>query len=270
MPTPEEHNARLSNLITSVRAAQSRVNARQTFGSAEELEEIGLVAMQMAALEELIALYCEILLVRPELGGFQAPKKSALTKQLSDKLNLYRMLIGASGGLYSIGTELIEKNIAALKDLAEDRNAIIHGLLSTDKHAQIVFHGRSGDVQATLSGLRSLTKRCHEAASELTSQFSTFYTELVGKKSIDASVEAAVQHMLASSSPLLHSLHKLRQSKLVARDAEAESRAATLKAQQSFEQFVAAKKRLRNVRARARRLEKKAQVTPASGKIGKS
>ena len=75
MPTPEEHNARLSNLITSVRAAQGRVNARQTFGSAEELEEIGLLTMHMAALEESIALSCEILLVRPELGGFHRPNK---------------------------------------------------------------------------------------------------------------------------------------------------------------------------------------------------
>jgi hypothetical protein len=57
--------------------------------------------------------------------------------------------------------------------------------------------------------------------------------------------------------PLLHSSNKLRQSKLLARDAEAELLPATLKAQQSREQFVAAKKTLRNVKARARRLEKK-------------
>jgi hypothetical protein len=257
VPIPEEHNARLSNLITSVRAAQSRVNARQTFGSVEELEEIGLLTMQMAALEELIALYCEILLVRPELGGFHPPKKSVLTKQLSDKLNLYRMLVVASGGLYVIGTELIEKNIAALKDLAEDRNAIIHGLLFTDENAQIVFRGRSGDVQATLGGLRNLAKRCHEATSELTSQFSAFYTELVGKKSTNASVEAAVQQILVNSLPLLHSSHKLRQSKLAARDAEAELPAALLKAEQSRKQFMAAKKTLRNAKDRLRRAKKR-------------
>jgi hypothetical protein len=257
VPTAEEHNARLSNLITSVSAAQSRVNARQTFGSPEELEEIGLLTMHMAALEESLALYCEILLVRPELGGFHPPQKSVLTKQFSDKLNLYGMLITATGGLYGIGTELIEKNIAALKDLAEERNAIIHGLLSTDKNAQVVFHGRNRDVQATLGGLRILTKRCHEAASELTSQFSTFYTELVGKKSINASVEAAALQMLATSLPLLHSSNKLRQSKLLARDAEAELLPAILKAQQSREQFTAAKKILRNVKARVRRLEKR-------------
>jgi hypothetical protein len=75
VPTPEEQKARLSNLVASVQAAQGRVNAKRTFGSAEELEEIGLLTMQMAALEESVALYCEILLVRPELGGFHPPKK---------------------------------------------------------------------------------------------------------------------------------------------------------------------------------------------------
>jgi hypothetical protein len=213
--------------------------------------------MQMAALEESIALHCEILLVRPELGGFHPPKKLVLTKQLSDKLNLYKMLIAASGVLYGIGTESIEKNITVLKDLAEERNAIIHGLLSTDKNAQTVFHGRSGDVQATLSGLRNLTKRCHEAALELTTQFSTFYTELVGKKSINASVEAAARHMLVSSLPLLHSSLKLRQSNLVVLDLEVELGDANRKAQHSREQFATAKKTLRNVRARARRSQKK-------------
>lgn len=167
------------------------------------------------------------------------------------------MLITAVGILYGIGTDLIEKNVAALKDLAEDRNAIIHSMLSTDKNAQIVFHGRSGDVQATLGGLRNLAKRCHEATSELTSQFSTFYTELVGKKLTDASVEAAVQHMLVSLLPLLHSSHKLRQFKLVARDAEAELPAALLKAEQSRKQFMAAKKTLRNAKDRLRRAKKK-------------
>ena len=260
MPTAEEHNARLSNLITSIRATQSRVNARQTFGSPEELEEIGLLTMHMAALEESMVLYCELLLVRPELGGFHPPQKSVLTKQFSDKLNLYRMLIAAIGVLYGIGIELIEENIAALKDLAEARNAIIHGLLSTDKNAQVVFHGRSGDVQATLGGLRDLTKRCHEAASELTRKFSIFYTELVGKKSINASLEAAAQQMLANSLRVLHSSNKLRQSKLLARDAEAELLPAILKAQQSREQVMAAKKTLRNVKERARRLEKKSRA----------
>ena len=161
------------------------------------------------------------------------------------------MLIAASGVLYSIGTESIERNIPILKDLAEDRNAIIHGLLSTDKNAQIVFQGRGGDVQATLSGLRSLTKRCHEAALELTSQFSTFYAELVSRKSVNASVEAAAQHMLVSLLPLLNSSHHLRQSNLVVRDLEVEFRDANRKAQQSRKQFAAAKKTLRNVRARA-------------------
>lgn len=229
------------------------MNARHTFGSAEELEEIGLLTMHVAALEESIALHCEILLVRPELGGFHSSNKSVLTKQLSDKLNLYKMLITATGILYGIDTGLIHKNIIVLKDLAEERNAIIHGLLSLDKNAQIVFHGRVSDVQATLSGLRSLTKRCYEAASELTSQFSTFYTEVVGKKSINTSLEAAIQGMLPTSLPLLHSSHKLRQSTLLARDANRQ-------AQQSREQFVAAKRALRNAKDRLRRAKKKAAV----------
>jgi hypothetical protein len=260
VPTREEHNARFSNVIASVQALQNRMNARQTFGSAEELEEIGLLTMQMVALEESIALYCEILLTRPELGGFHPPKKLVLTKQFTEKLSLYKMLINGSGILYSISTGSVEKNITVLKDLADDRNAIIHGLLSTDKNAQIVFQGRSTAIEATLSGLRNLTKRCHEATSELTSQFSTFYTELIGKKSINAVMEAAAQRMLTNSLPLLNSSNKVRQSNLAARHMEAELRDANRKAQESHKQFVAAKKAFRNARDRLRRAKKRAGV----------
>jgi hypothetical protein len=258
VPSREEHNARYDNLIASIKALQNRVNARQTFGSAEELEEIGLLTMQMAALEESIALYCEILLTRPELGGFHPPKKFVRTRQFTEKLNLYKMLISASGVLYSIDIGSVEKNFTVLNDLAEDRNTIIHGLLSTDKNAQIVFHGRGADVEATLTSLRNLTKRCHEAASALTGQFSTFYTELIGKKSIAPSVEEAVQRALKTELPHLNSSNKLRQSTLMARGAEAELRDATRKAAESQKKLVASKKTLRTTRDRLRRAKKKA------------
>ena len=78
---------------------------------------------------------------------------------MSDKLNIYKMLITAVGVLYGIDTELIDKHITVLKELAEDRNTIIiHGLLSIDKNAQIVFHGRGSDIEATLSGLSKFDK----------------------------------------------------------------------------------------------------------------
>jgi hypothetical protein len=113
VPNAEEFNLRLSNLVTTAQASGTRANAAGSFGSAEELEEIGLLPMRLAALEEWVSLIREILLIRPELGGFHPPR-SVLTRQLSEKLSIYKALIKASGVLYGIDTKSIEKGIAAM------------------------------------------------------------------------------------------------------------------------------------------------------------
>lgn len=129
MQNAEEFNARLSNCIGTLQAMKGRTNIFQgDLAKVEELAEIGLLTMRLAELEELISLFCEALLIRPELGGSHPPKKLVLTKQLTEKLTLYQALTTASGVLYAIDTELVHKSIARVRSVGEDRDTIIHGL----------------------------------------------------------------------------------------------------------------------------------------------
>jgi hypothetical protein len=62
---------RLANLRAAVLAIRSVTNDR--FGSDDDLKEIGRLTMFFAKIEESLALFCEVLLLRPELGGFHHP-----------------------------------------------------------------------------------------------------------------------------------------------------------------------------------------------------
>jgi hypothetical protein len=66
----DEQERRIHSLTALTKAINARVNARSEFGTGEELEEIGLITMRVALLEERIAHHCEILLTRQELRGF--------------------------------------------------------------------------------------------------------------------------------------------------------------------------------------------------------
>lgn len=258
MRDSKELNLRLSRLIDAAEALKGRANA-DSFGSAEQLEEIGFLALRLAALEELIALFCETFLMRPELGGFYGPdKQPVLTKSLSEKLALYRMLTTASGVLYGISTDSIEKSIVSAKAVGEDRNIVIHGLLSKRNDGKVVFRGRGRDVPASLGELRSLTKRCYQVAFDLTTHFSQFYTDLVGRKSTHALIEASVQNALQAHLKLETSASTARESFVAVRKLKSELTHHTQKLQESRERLTAAKKAVRNARRRKRQGEKNA------------
>ncbi len=205
--------------------------------------------MRLAALEEAISLCCEILLIRPELGGFHSHNKSVLTKQLSEKLNLFKALITASGVLYGIATEAINKSIVAVKDVGEDRNTIIHGILSGIDDGQIAFRNRGRDVPATLCGLKSLTERGQRAAFELMTHFSGFYDALIAARTTIVPVEARFQAVLQAWRQLHSSTYRVREITLNIREAE-----ANLATQQRVAEV--SKKQLRNARAQIRRIQR--------------
>jgi hypothetical protein len=225
---------------------KARAQAVQNFGTAEELEEIGVLTMRLTALEESMALFCEILSLRPEMGGFPTLHRGVITKQFGEKLSLYSMLTLACGVLHGIDTKSIEDNLSVLKAIGEDRNAVIHGLLGAGGNGQIVFRSRGHDVQGDLPGLRNLTARCHDAGSDFIAQFSNFYAALVRKKSNDANFEALVQTVLVTSSRLYHSMNTLRASTLKARKAQAQVRYSEVR-------LAAAKKTLQISKAREKK-----------------
>lgn len=102
MTTREELTARAANIVEAVRALQGRLLATQHFGTPEELEEVGFLTLRFAGMEETIALYCEVLLFRPELSGFHPSAKLIPRKQFSDKISLFTGIMLACGTLYDI------------------------------------------------------------------------------------------------------------------------------------------------------------------------
>ena len=118
--------------------------------SPEELEEIGLLTIRFADIEEDIALCGETLLLRPELAGFQSSDKGVLKKHFSEKLDLFRSLVVASGVLYDIDREPVEEAIAELKKLGEERNAVVHGNLMPGQAGKPIFSRLGKTMQVDL------------------------------------------------------------------------------------------------------------------------
>lgn len=229
-----------------VRAHQGRVLASQHFGNPEELEEIGFLTLRFAEMEELIALYCETLLLRPELGGFFAPSKVVLKKQFSDKLALFKHLVIACGILYDIDVQRFEETAVTLKNVGEDRNTIIHGMLTHNETGKPSFSGHGRNIQADVETLRKLTHAVHNAELQFINTFSEFYTKLVAKRLTHSEVEAAAQGTFAPAIAILESSNKLRNDRLKARALEADLNAERGKAIQSHEALKRAKQELRN------------------------
>ncbi len=219
--------------------------------------------MRLAGLEETIALYCETLLLRPELTGFHPHNKPVLARQLSEKLNLYGMLIKAAGTLYDIETDTIEQNISVVRGVGEDSNAVIHGLLYKSDASGLAFRSRGRDVPATLDAMRNLTKRSEDAAMELTALFSAFYDNLVRKKSTLPNVEKAMQEGLQKWLDLHTSSYALREKTLKVRELEAAWLVAYRQVEESQTRLAMAKKNLGKTRARRKREDSEQATTPS-------
>jgi hypothetical protein len=177
----DETERRIRNLTALTNAIEARLNARSEFGTSDELEEIGLITLRVAMLEEHIAHHCEILLIRPELRGFYSTK-SVLVRGLGDKLDLYKSLVIAAGTLYSIDTIGIENNVVRIKELGEERHAVIHGYLfrnPTDN--SLMFRNKAKEIPATLEALSIVSERCVTVTVALIETFVAFYSLLLEK-----------------------------------------------------------------------------------------
>src|SRR5260370_30808404 len=61
-------------------------------------------------------------------------------------------------------TEPLEMSFAAAKDVAEDRNTVIHGVVGKDTSGNDVFRSRGRSIPSSLTSLRDLTKLGETAA----------------------------------------------------------------------------------------------------------
>jgi hypothetical protein len=207
-------NARLTNLISA--ASMNKIVGRDQFGTDDDLKEIGLLTMHFAHLEELLALYCEILLVRPELGGFHSVKPVA-ERRFSEKLDLYNMLVVAVGVLHAIKIDSIEETTGQARQIGERRNDIIHGYLHVKKDGEVVFRNRGSHVPADLNSLRALNSAVLQTEEAVAKAFTSFFKELVRIAPAHQQIEACVVKALDSHLAWMASTSKLRESRATAR-----------------------------------------------------
>lgn len=165
---------RIANLTAAVAASKATPNWA---ASDDELREVGRITLLFARVEETIAAYCEVLLLRPELRGFHSAKPT-LERTLTEKLDLYKRLVLAIGCLHSIDTAQIEKNIIRMKEIGERRNAVIHGQLYSNEAGEIVFRTRRNEVRADLAALVPLTTALLEFRIDYAEAFNAFYGRL--------------------------------------------------------------------------------------------
>jgi hypothetical protein len=205
---PDPRETRLKNLITAL--SQNKSVAGQQFSSNDDLREIGLLTMHFTDLEEAIALYCEILLYRPELGGFHHPKP-VVEKGFSEKLDLFKTLVVAIGVLHTVGSDDIVQELDKARILGDNRNSIIHGYLHLGSKG-LVFRNRQHETRADLTSLRNLTSQILQAHNDITQAVDRFYKQLVKVAPVKGGLEAAIISVLESHLQLIMSTIKLRKS----------------------------------------------------------
>src|SRR5579864_6771784 len=107
MPKAELINKRIDHLVTVLTAMKARGQLQDALCNDTELREIGLITIRFSELEESVALYCELLMIRPEMGGF-LHQKPVLLQNFTEKLDQYTKLSVALGTVYSIDTGSLE------------------------------------------------------------------------------------------------------------------------------------------------------------------
>lgn len=239
--SPEEFRTRIGNLGRVLEAIQGRFT---TPLDSEQLEEIGFLTTRLATVEELIAWYCEALLIRPEARRVLSNPRATpvLAEQLSKKLSLYRKLVDAAGVAGDTRIQAIEANIRAIRDVAEDRHAIVHGFLCK-REGGTAFNVRGRVVAATLDSLRNLTKRCQDAAVDLQVLFAAFYGDLTARRPVNPEPEAKLLVALQATLNFHNSSYKLREDTL-------KLRAAQKKLEESKRQAEEAKTKLEEARTK--------------------
>src|SRR5260370_20823168 len=128
MPKTDLLSKRLDHLVTVLRAKEARAQLGDTLRNDAELREIGLITIRFSEVEESVALYCELLMIRPEMGGF-LHQKPILLQHFTEKLDQYTKLSLALGTMYSIDTRSVEESMSSAKVVAEARHSIVHGFL---------------------------------------------------------------------------------------------------------------------------------------------
>jgi hypothetical protein len=119
MPKADVFNRRIDHLVTTLAAKKARSELHNTLCNDAELREMGLITIRFSELEESLALYCELLLIRPEVGGF-LHQKAVLLQPFTEKVEQYMKLSVALGTMYSIDIGSVEESMSSAKLVAEE------------------------------------------------------------------------------------------------------------------------------------------------------
>ena len=205
----ELKRTRLTNLISACLMNQRVPQIR--FGSDDDLKEIGRLTMQFADLEESLALYCEALLNRPELGGFHSPKPVG-EKRYSEKLDLLRTLVVAVGVLYSIDADAIVGTVGQARQTGERRNNVIHGFLMTKSDEVVVFRNKGNELPADLTSLKAVNSEILKLTLALAEHFESFFKRLVALAPGESNIEEPLLKVFASGTAACRSRLKVSES----------------------------------------------------------
>lgn len=244
----DPRNTRLENVVTASRLMQNRIVGSSQFGTDEELKEIGLLTMGFAELDESLAFYYELLLVRPELAGFPFVK-SVFDKRFTDKLDLLKMILVAIGVLRSVNHKPVFDAILDVKAIGERRNGIIHGYLYLAQDTGgLVFKNKQSEIRADLSTLHDLNSELWQSNVTLSEAFATFYEQLAAVAPM-VPMDEPITKALAARLKWIRSRIKVRTTKAEIHSLEEHLLEAKAKAVQSKAAFEAAKKRLEEAQA---------------------
>lgn len=249
-PDVDWKRTRCENLIATARALKTVLPGSflpGSFGTDDELREIGLQTLRFADVEEDLSLYCEALLLRPELRGFHRPKL-VLLMPFTEKLKLFKELTIAVGVLRSIDTAAMEGAIESAAKTGEHRNNIIHGYLHTKDDGNVVFRNKGEEFAAELDVLRMFNSRVLQLDEALTKAFMNFYGELVER----APAEFPEKSVLSAVS-----------SRLKLLEATALSEASRKRLAIAQHEKAVSEKNLRSARARSREAKKRVKRAEA-------
>ncbi len=244
MPKTHDPKRKHQNLVARSDVIKNRMMATAQFSGNDELRRLGLLIIQFSEVGEVVSLSCQILMIRPELGGF-VESKPVIEKGFSEKLEYCRKLCTAIGVLHGISTAGVETALEEAKALGEDRNCVVHGALKCKQgQAEPVFHRQGREIPATSTSLRNLSLRCLQVCSMLAGGIGSFNQQLPDKAPAPLSGgEALIQKAFASMKTSFESRQRAFES--------------TTQVEESKKQLAKSKAKARASRARLRRAEGK-------------
>jgi len=138
----------------------------------ETLKEVGRFAVQFSVLDDLISALAALVL---ECGEFETAQSLTAGLTTGRKLELMSDVCKSLAKRYPLmqHKELL-KQLGEAKKLVDDRNTVIHGSLTIDRHECLVAQSRKGTVALTPDKLSAMVRRIERTTHGLATEYLEF------------------------------------------------------------------------------------------------